>query len=30
MKWDDNTYDRYGEMAMWQMRGYQSYEPTAK
>jgi hypothetical protein len=30
IKWNNNTYDHYGEMAMWQMRGYQSYEPTAK
>jgi hypothetical protein len=26
IKWNNNTYDHYGEMAMWQMRGYQSYE----
>jgi hypothetical protein len=25
IKWNNNTYDHYGEMAMWQMRGYQSY-----
>lgn len=26
IKWNNNTYYHYGEMAMWQMRGYQSYE----
>ena len=26
IKWNNNTYAHYGEMAMWQMRGYQAYE----
>jgi len=26
IKWNNNTYGHYGEMAMWQMRGYQAYE----
>mgnify|MGYP006091273867 FL=1 len=25
IKWNNNTYDHFGEMAMWQMRGYASY-----
>ena len=29
VKWNNNTYGHYGEMDMWQMRGYQSYEPSA-
>ena len=28
IKWNNNTYGHYGEMAMWQMRGYQAYEPA--
>jgi len=28
IKKNNNTYGHYGEMAMWQMRGFQSYEPT--
>eukprot|EP00965_Chrysotila_dentata_P019762 655549-Pleurochrysis_carterae.AAC.1 len=27
IKWNNNTYAHYGEMAMWQMRGYQSWQP---
>ena len=29
IKRNNNTYGHYGEMAMWQMRGFQSYEPAA-
>lgn len=28
IKRNNNTYDHYGEMAMWQMRGAQAYEPA--
>lgn len=30
IKKNNNTYGHYGEMAMWQMRGFQSYEPAFK
>lgn len=29
VKWNNNTYGHYGEMDMWQMRGYQAYDPNA-
>lgn len=29
IKWNNNTYGHYGDMDMWQMRGYQAYDPTA-
>ena len=27
VKWNNNTYGHYGEMAMWQMRGAQAFAP---
>jgi len=30
IKWNNNTYGHLGEMAMWQMRGYQSYDPRSR
>ena len=29
IKWNNNTYEHYGEMDMWQMRGAQAWDPNA-